>query len=483
MRRLRLLPAVWLVLLLAAPTIAWLLGARQPLLENRAKEAFPTINRSSVRDPATFSRLDTFVLDRLPFRQTALEVRSRVELDLFHDSPNPDIAIGHDGWLYYAPELGPCRPGGQPASDPADAWELLARTFAAAGYRPILAAPGSKLLIHSHDAPALDEEAERCADALERHVAARLAEIPGGLSLDARLRRLEADGDATFLRYDSHWNWRGRLLFVRRLVELIDPRLARAARIRAGGTYERDGDLARLVGATRTEEDRLVVADPPPRALPPGRVLLIGDSQMERSLQQPVPGGGTLQDRILPGQLTCDWPRLSDGGCDAALRSAHVVLIEKVARDAPLVTTACWRPLAVAAERLGSGRPARWTRLDAGAALGRRLTIPAAGTATVRVTPQADGTGPRLLRFRVLRGSPQADGTPAPVAMVLHARPDRPAVPCATPAQPTGGALLVPLPAGVRAADLAIELRSAPGAQIGRPQEIPLDGQIRVRRR
>jgi len=470
------LPAVCLLVLLAAPAVAWLLGFRQPLLENRTTASFPAVNRSSLRDPATFAQLDSALLDRLPFRQTALNLHARIELDLFHHSPNPQVAIGRNGWLYYTPELSPCRPDSEPVVDPADAWEMLARTLRAAGYRPIVAVSGSKLLVHTRDAPALDERETRCERALERHVAARLAEIPGGLSIDAQLRRIEATGRPTFLRYDTHWNWRGRELFVRRLLQDIDPRLARAAHVRAGRPYERDSDLAMLVGARRSEQDRLVAADPPLSTPSPGDVLLIGDSQLARSLiDRPVPGVPSLWELLLPDQSSCDWEALAQGVCDEPLRRAHTVLLEKVARDAQLVTLQCWRPLAIAAERLGRGTAIGWERLDAGGgSIGQRLTIPASGSVTIRVRPRPDGTAARLLRFHVLRAVQQADGTEPPVELVQHPR-EGPAAPCATPAAEKGDSLLLPLPSGRRGSDVELELRSAPGSQIGRPQEIPLD--------
>jgi hypothetical protein len=483
-RRLRVLPAVWLLVLLAAPAVAWLLGARQPLLENHPKASFPAVNRSSLGDPATFARLDSALFDQLPLRQTALDLHTRIELDLFHHSPNPQVALGRNGWLYYMPELNTCRPEGKPIGDPADAWEMLARTLRAAGYRPIVAAPGSKLLIHARDAPTLDDRETRCVRALERHIAARLAEIPGGLSIDAQLRRLEATGRPTFLRDDSHWNWRGRELFARRLLEDIDPRLARAAHVRAGRPYERHGDLAALVGIRRSEQDRLVVADPPQWRPARGDVVLIGDSQLDRTLvDRPVPGVPSLRELLLADQPACEWQELGAGVCDEQLRRARTVLLEKVARDVQLVTLVCWRPLAIAAERLGRGTAIGWERLGAGGGpIGQRLTIPASGSVTIRVHSRADDTAARLLRFRILRDARQADGTEPPVQLVQHPRAG-PAAPCATPASVKGGSLLLPLPSGRRGSDVELELRSAPGSQIGRPHEIRLDGTVSAARR
>ncbi len=49
------------------------------------------------------------------------------------------------------------------------------------------------------------------------------------MSIDPELRQLEADGDPTFLRKDTHWNWRGREVFARRVLDRIRPGLAEEA--------------------------------------------------------------------------------------------------------------------------------------------------------------------------------------------------------------------------------------------------------------
>ncbi|HET6448412.1 MAG TPA: hypothetical protein VFG31_04815 [Conexibacter sp.] len=481
-RRLRVLPALWLLALLLVPIAGWLLGARQPLLQNRPKTAFPAITDHSIRDGNTFAALDGAILDRLPFRGTALDVRTRVALDVFHDSTNPDIAVGDGGWLYFKPELKPCEPGGQPSSDPADAYEVLARAFVAAGYRTSVIAVGSKLFVHTRDAPQLDAATSACVAALERRIADRLAQTPGGLTIDDRLRAIEATGAPTFLRLDSHWNWRGRLVFARETLDRMRSGLAEEVGLHAGPEYDRPGDLAALLGVRRTERDRLLLTRRAPQPpLRPGGVVLIGDSQLENTLL----GLGRADNsaRLLADQPWCRWPDLAAGVCDDALRSADAVLIEQVARDMVFFTTQCFHPLGIAAERMDGWRPAGWEQLDGGSRrLDDPLTIPASGLATVRFRLAEDRADtPRLLRLTVERTIPQADGSPTPITATQRASSF--VSPCMTPAQTGAGALLVPVPAGARVSDLVVELRSAAGSRLGRPQQLVLDGGARAARR
>jgi SGNH hydrolase-like domain, acetyltransferase AlgX len=477
----RLLPAAWLIVLLALPATLWLLGSRQPLLESRPKEPFPPVNRSSLRDPTTFRRFDTAILDRLPGRGRALDLHARIALDLFKDSSNPDVAIGHDGYLYYVPELTPCRPGGEPVADAADAVDVLARTLVASGRRTAVVVPPSKLFTHDADAPSIDAEAERCARALEERIDRRLAQAPGGLALGPAQRALEAAGEATFLRNDTHWNWRGRELFARRVLDRLRPGLADEAGLSVGREVSRPTDLSGMLGRQRDETDRTVEATrTPPAPFAAGEVVLIGDSQTDFTFVSPFGEGvRPIRDVVLPGAVYCTWPMLADGSCDEPIKAARAILVEKVARDTQVLTSLCWRPIALLGERM-SGRTASWERVDgeASPATGAALTLPANGSARVRVRIPGEDLDPRPRLLKLpLRDVPTGpDGAPVAVAMTQEPQAGGPA-PCAMPAQAVAGAsLFLPVPAGRRASDLVVRLDGAPGTQFGAPRIVALRG-------
>lgn len=481
-RLLLLLPAIWVVALLALPAVLWLAGERQPLLESRAKEEFPPLDRHTFADPAAIRRFDTALLDRFPGRGRALDLHARIAIDLFKDSPNPDVAIGRNGFLYYVPELGPCRPGTQPTSDPADAVDVLAGTLVAAGVRTTVTLAPSKLFVHGSDAPSIDDRQERCAEALERRVDRRLEAAPGGLALGAPLRALESSGGPTYLRTDTHWNWRGRELFVRRVLDRLRPGLTRQSGVRVGAEWDRPTDLKSLIGRPGTERDRVVTtARTPRRPFPAGSVVLLGDSQLELALiAQPRPGLPSIHDVTLPGSVYCDWSSFSGGACNDAIARARAIVIEKVARDVSTVTSLCWLPISLVGERL-RGRPASWERVDGGSSPdARSLVLPASGSVTARALVGPDRSRrPRLLKIPLEQVPADASGAPVPVQASQKPQAG-PAAPCATPTQATAGnSLFLPVPAGRRASDLVLQLSGAPGTRIGRPQEIVLDGRVR----
>lgn len=480
----RLFPTVWVVLMLVAPVALWLSGERQPLLQNTPKEEFPAINRSSLTDPNTYRRFDAAMLDRFPLRGLALNVHGTIALEVFGESTNEQVAVGRNGWLYLVPELVPCVRGGRPVGDPADAADVLARTLVAAGYDTTVVIANAKQWVHEQDTPEIQPEAAaRCVRAMERRIEARLAQAPGGLPINAEMRRLEARGEPTFLRTDSHWNWRGRELFARRVLDRIRPGLADEVGLRAGPAIAWPGNLTALLGLDRTEPDRAVVAErPPDRPLPPGDVVMIGDSQLGVSMMAShLPGKPSIHDQVLAGQPFCDWPELMDGRCDDRIRQARAIVFEKVSRDVLSLTLFCWRPVAIAGERL-RGTAGGWASADGTPSPHDELTIPDEGFITVRVRPPSGDVSdvPRLLRLPIRRYVTPADGAATTITLTPQPRSGKP-VACAMPSQSApGGALFLPLPAGRPASDLVMRLQSAPGTRLGPPEEILLDGRRRT---
>jgi hypothetical protein len=476
-RRFGILPAIWLLAVLLLPMVAWLLGARQPLLENRPKTPRPALTRSTLAQKSTFKRLDTYFLDRLPLRKTALGVHAHVLWDVFDTSPSTVVAIGHNGWLYYKPELGNCLPAGTPVADPADAVDVLARTLVASGRRTTVAVTPSKFLVHKADLPSLNNQLVRCESAMERRVEARLARTPGGVDLLPPLLKMEAAGESSFLRSDTHWNWRGRALWTKILLNGVRPGLADEAGITTRPIAHRPGDLGRMIGLGRTDPDRIVDARRVPKRPPDAAdYLIVGDSQTGTALLDPSGARRPTAEAVLPGVGICTWKVLGNGPCDEALVRAKSAVFEIVARDFALLTRTCWRPVTVAAAEL-HGRPGQWVAVGAPGRGSDSITVPAKGSITVSVRPPGGDRSavPRLLRLPLTHLATSGDGA-ASVIMVQKPRIGPPA-PCATLIQTIeNNALFLPVPAGRRDSDLKVELSAPPGTRLGRPEEIVLDG-------
>lgn len=462
-------------MLLVLPILAWLAGARQPLVTNESKESFPVINRSSVRDPQTFRRIETAILDRLPFREQALRLHASILIDAFRESPNPDVGIGSGGWRYFRPELTPCRVADGPALNKAslEALDLLAGALAAGGYESTVTIVAGKQFVHVRNAYSFDKSQERCMRRLSDTVDLRLRRLPGGLPLNPELRAIEAKGHATFLKTDTHWNWRGREFVARRLLDRLRPGLANEVGLAAGDWQDRPTDMHNMVGQFGgTERDRGVgIQRLPKRLARPGSVVMFGDSQLGGVLNSSAAGMLPIA-AALPGQaLFCR----AAAECPAELAAADVVVYEKVLRDFHSLQFECAPAVAIAAER-SVGTHGRYVASNGGAASAtrRRLDFPDGGSATVSIvlpgpTRAAEA---RLLKLPVVRLGANPDGTPPQV----NAAAQGVSACSTTTATAQGRSLVLSVAAGRPITDVALTIDAPPGSILGPPEEIRLDG-------
>lgn len=467
----RFLPIAWLMALLLVPATAYLVGARQPELENRAKTPFPDLNRGTLRKEHTFQQIDAAIRERLPTRRYAIDLRGRIAIDLFGDSPSRDVVLGKDRWLYYRPSLRVCEPDGRPEVSPANAVGFVTRAISASGRTPVVIVTPSKMVTHRAHLKGVDPEALDCATAIAESIQERLAEVPGGYPIQPRLAELEADGIATFLRSDTHWNARGREVFARLVLDAVRPGLADEAGLRRVGETERPGDLGMMIGQERIDRDEmLTVTGRPETSYAPGELLFVGDSQFEAAMRTPGADGSTVLDRVFPGQPVCNWTQMSQDGCAAAMLAAKTIVIQSVGRNMDVFADTCWRTVSTLTETV-RGIPARWA--DTGRTA-RRTVSPHA--TTVRVELDEDRTDvPRLIRLPVRRlpADPAADpaNPPQVVALPSEARA------CARTTAGEGSGLVIPVRTGERVSDVTLRISGPVGTELGRPEILVLDSE------
>jgi hypothetical protein len=472
-RRARIAPAAWLVLLLAVPAISLALGARQPLMDNRPKTPWPSVGAADLLRHKTYTTFDAALLERLPTRKPAVRAHAEISVRLFGESTNPDVAVGRDGWLYYTWALATCG-ALAPAHDPAEAAEITARTIIASGRRALIVEPADKLQIHPRRAPDFPRDQMRCANALQRAVARRLATTPGGVDLDATMRRIETAGHLAFLPHDSHWSHHGRIAFARLVLDFIDPGLSRRAGLTLGPWYDRHSDLYAQLGLPATDRDREVaLARPVPEAVPSGPTLILGDSQMIETFVAPgARGGPAMIDQLPLGTTVCHlWDQLIKGACDDAVRGAAAIAIESAGRNLVFFEAACARIVSLVTESM-RGPAGRYAVLGGAAERPDGQVVVGPGkTVDLQVVPARGDVRPtaRLLRIPIRALPPNGS-----VTMV-----ERPvkgaATPCSTPGPAAAGTTLtVPLPAGRPASTMAARVTAPPGTVLGRPEEIQL---------
>jgi hypothetical protein len=480
----RIGPIAWLLVLLAIPAISLLLGVRQPLMDNRPKTPWPSMHPANLLKGKTYKKLDAAWLERIPTRKQAVQAHAQLSVGVFGESPNPSVAVGRDGWLYYKLALQPCRDV-KPTVDPGDAAEVAARTIIASGRRALIVEPADKMFIHPSKAPRYPRAVTRCVTALQRKATTRLTKIPGGVDFDASLLRMEAAGHPTFLPHDSHWNYRGRLAYARLMLDFISPGLSRATGLQLGPSYDHHSDLYRQLGLPTTDRDRSVILQrASPRPVPTGPTLIIGDSQtLDTFKVPPTPGAPPMITQLPKGTVVC--PNVEEflpGTCDEALRRASAIAVESVGRNLLAFEAACSRLVTLIAQVM-KGVEGHYALLDGAASQSDdRITFGPDGKAALRIVP----TGGDVTREMRLIGIP-VEALPPGGTINMAQRPVKGApTPCSTSSATYADVFLIlPLPAGRPASDIVLALDAPSGTTLGPPQEVTLTDPRaqRVRRR
>lgn len=464
-RVLRILPALWLLLLLSLPAGLYVLGARQahPARDSIAPMPFVASPAALSRE-RTYDALEAYALDHLPLRQHALELRARLSVDGFHTSPVVDARVGRDGWLFLREDTRACNGTKPPVSDFSDALEVTAATLVGSGRRAGVVITGSKLIAEAERRPWVDPDQLRCVAALERDARARLAGSPALLDLEPAFAAMHARGGHTFLKLDTHWNDDARLLFMRAVFDRIRPGFADEARVAFGPMIERVADLPRSMEVRRADRDHVVLTQPVPDPPARGSVVLIGDSQTMLAFKD-VPGSTAPSALAGPlrGQTWCHLFNEPIDGCDAALPASKVVIVQSSARHAREFTITCGRIVSLVAQRL-RGSTRTYAPADH---VGRRGLNLDESPATLHIDGRDAPHATRLLRVPVLRG--------AVADVEVSASAGSRVMPCVTPAGlKSAEAVIVPVPAGVPLGDVRIRASAPPGTRFGTPELIEL---------
>src|SRR5699024_6697399 len=89
--------AVVFAVLIFAPAALWISGWQSEEIENRALSEPPEIaSPGDLVDEETYAETSEFLVDHMPLREEAVQSYGRVNMELFDESPNPDVALGED---------------------------------------------------------------------------------------------------------------------------------------------------------------------------------------------------------------------------------------------------------------------------------------------------------------------------------------------------------------------------------------------------
>jgi alginate O-acetyltransferase complex protein AlgJ len=270
------------------PAVAAAAGVRAPAIENHKLGPLPTLSDGW----KSFGIFDTWATDHLPLRNAAITANTKVERDVFGETPNygangtattttatgvagisvpqpsaapasaaptdfPTVVAGIDGWLYYGTDQRAACNQTLTAPVIAQRFQQLSQIMQRAGKQFVMMIAPDKTDIYPEYLPTADQGVT-CTSKAEAALWAALAANPpaGYQDLRGAIEAAKAKDPGTLLyrKIDTHWNGRGALIYAQLLTDSLNPTLWPTATVTSLGDSSAQSDLEALLGQRTTEQ-------------------------------------------------------------------------------------------------------------------------------------------------------------------------------------------------------------------------------------
>ncbi len=269
--------AVVFVAMLTTPLVLLAAGFRPGAIENKEPAAFPALDLGALLDQDLGSELNAYFEDALPGVDAAVEANAWLHQQL-GESPNPDVILGRDGWLFWSHTLNqPCMGPDETAAFV----DVVARANAvvtSTGRRFLLAIAPDKPSIY----PEMMKSEPTCV--LQTAASLRQVDLPGVLVTTWDDMEAAKGREPLYLVLDTHWTMAGAAVHAAAVVDTLAPGSWQPDALVATGEAEKQGDLTDMMGLPASETEIQYVSRPP------GLVTTETVTRVETAAGEPVPG-------------------------------------------------------------------------------------------------------------------------------------------------------------------------------------------------
>lgn len=344
-----LLFGAWLL----APGAARLVLGESPAFENRAPAERPRFEAARLLDTGYYDGVSAWMEDRLPLRYHAVSAVAHLDLELFGDSPDPQVWLGKGDWLWLDDALRTTcvGPGPDAALDAiAAVEEMLHRSGRVLRWTVV----PNKISVYPEHATERVARAAQCGDRRREELLELLRARPSAGYIDLFGTFGSVRDRFDHLLYypdDSHVSEFGSVVMVQQFVSSIAPGLWDPDSVRPRPPALRTGDLARMIVARGPIEveswgiERPAVSplpsakedlgrggtrwhfrtEGPEEALLPDLVFGLHDSQYNLAM--------ALSRPFLKESIYLRWNAFEPERVAREMAAARVVFIEVVERD------------------------------------------------------------------------------------------------------------------------------------------------------
>lgn len=347
--------ALSLVLLL--PLLLWAAGIRVSDIENTQATELPELSFAELSSGRYFQQLSDYIVAANVLRPQSIRINSIIEKNLFGQSSVKRVALGVDGWLFYAPAAQ--QSCGDISKLDASVEQLinirdLLNKF---DKQLVLGIAPNKRSVYPEREKLQGERGTSCADQLRQALRTKLPQLGErhfvdlqGLLEEERKYRPDIP---LYTALDTHWTSYASAQFVASIMDRIDPLMRAKSGLAEVQSVTDIGDLSKMLADPQPQElqqfqfhaeseieiKRLALEDSGALHVPqlyrssseqaqqnPKNILVLHDSFGETLCNQ-LP-------RVFNSVAFVHWSQFSGDKIASLIRNADVLLIEIVERDA-----------------------------------------------------------------------------------------------------------------------------------------------------
>ena len=198
-----------------------------------------------------YGELTAWFRDRIPLRTQGIRADAWIDLHVFADSPNHDVLLGDDGWLFLRGSVRQaCRFEDVPRADIVETVAKIDRVVRASGRNFVFMVAPNQEAIYPELTGGFEDLAECAREGrAELRSLFSSAGLPGYIDMWGPIEALKTRSEEpVYFPQDTHWTWASALLATELMLDSLRPGVFDLADVTAVPNTAYDSELSKLIG-------------------------------------------------------------------------------------------------------------------------------------------------------------------------------------------------------------------------------------------
>lgn len=249
---------VLIMFILLMPAVTMFFGGGQESTsqsENRELAPAPVLMNEAGINMNFFGECDSYVSDHIGYRSELVAANTALYTNVFHMSPEDDVIMGTDGWLYYSQTLDDYfnipTISDRGVNNIAYSMKMMSDNITSSGSEFVICFAPNKSTLYPEHMPVNYVESP-CTGNLERVEAAM---VDYGVNYLSLKDLFDSKSEVYYREKDSHWSYEGALVAYNAIMDKTSLKHDDYSGLIFAESYEWTGDLSNMLYASNAPLD------------------------------------------------------------------------------------------------------------------------------------------------------------------------------------------------------------------------------------